>query len=111
MMDESYSLHFQQNGFDSSFSAGWQTAINYKIKSDTQSKIILMLNHNEIFVFRASEGQKSENNFDSQVVQYEPAHKGSINTVTKLSPDLCVSGGSDQVNSSGFKRHVINKQV
>lgn len=70
-----------------------------------------MLSHIEIFVFRASEGEKAENNFDSQVVQYEPAHKGSINTVTKLSPDLCVSGGSDQVNSSGFKRHIINKQV
>uniref|UniRef100_A0A3B3VW93 WD repeat domain 31 n=1 Tax=Poecilia latipinna TaxID=48699 RepID=A0A3B3VW93_9TELE len=31
-----------------------------------------------------------------QVLQYEPAHYGSINTVTNLSPDLCVSGGSDQ---------------
>lgn len=46
---------------------------------------------------RASQGEKVENTFDSQVLQYEPAHYGSINTVTNLSPDLCVSGGSDQV--------------
>lgn len=52
------------------------------------------------FVFRASQGEKADTTFDSQVVQYEPAHQGSINTVTNLSPDLCVSGGSDQVNQS-----------
>lgn len=46
---------------------------------------------------RASQGEKPDNTFDSQVVQYEPAHQGSINTVTNLTPDLCVSGGSDQV--------------
>lgn len=49
---------------------------------------------------RASQGEKADNTFDSQVVQHEPAHQGSINTVTNLSPDLCVSGGSDQVNQS-----------
>lgn len=51
-------------------------------------------------MFRASQGEKADTTFDSQVVQYEPAHQGSINTVTNLSPDLCVSGGSDQVNQS-----------
>ena len=51
-------------------------------------------------VFRASQEEKTNNVVDSQVVQYEPAHKGSINTVTCLSPDLCVSGGSDQVSQS-----------
>lgn len=50
------------------------------------------------FMVRASLGEKADNTFDSQVVQYEPAHQGSINTITNLSPDLCVSGGSDQVN-------------
>ncbi|XP_034728125.1 WD repeat-containing protein 31-like [Etheostoma cragini] len=50
-------------------------------------------------IYRASQGEKAENTFDSQVVQYEPAHQGSTNTVTNLSPDLCVSGGSDQVHS------------
>lgn len=50
------------------------------------------------FWCRASQGEKADNTFDSQVVQFEPAHQGSINTVTNLSPDLCVSGGSDQVN-------------
>ncbi|XP_063754253.1 WD repeat-containing protein 31 isoform X1 [Eleginops maclovinus] len=47
-------------------------------------------------IYRTTEGEKSDNTFDSQVVQYELAHKGSTNTVTNLSPDLCVSGGSDQ---------------
>uniref|UniRef100_A0A8C9YUT4 WD repeat domain 31 n=3 Tax=Sander lucioperca TaxID=283035 RepID=A0A8C9YUT4_SANLU len=47
-------------------------------------------------LYRASQGEKADNTFDSQVVQYEPAHQGSTNTVTNLSPDLCVSGGSDQ---------------
>ncbi|KAF7200394.1 WD repeat-containing protein 31 [Nothobranchius furzeri] len=47
-------------------------------------------------LYRASQGEKADNTFDSQVLQYEPAHHGSINTVTNLSPDLCVSGGSDQ---------------
>lgn len=50
-----------------------------------------------VCVYRASQAEKTDNTFDSQVVQYEPAHHGSINTVTTLSPDLCVSGGSDQV--------------
>lgn len=75
------------------------------LKADRQNdrqiigqKQFLILTHNEIFVFRASHGEKADNTFDSQVVQYEPAHQGSINTVTNLSPDLCVSGGSDQVN-------------
>lgn len=49
-------------------------------------------------MLRASQGEKADNTFDSQVLQYEPAHQGSINTITNLSPDLCVSGGSDQVN-------------
>ncbi|KAM9392039.1 WD repeat-containing protein 31 isoform 2-T2 [Pholidichthys leucotaenia] len=47
-------------------------------------------------LYRASQGEKADATFDSQVLQYEPAHHGSINTVTNLSPDLCVSGGSDQ---------------
>ncbi|KAF6729772.1 WD repeat-containing protein 31 [Oryzias melastigma] len=47
-------------------------------------------------LYRASQGEKAENSCDSQVLQYEPAHHGSINTVTNLSPDLCVSGGTDQ---------------
>lgn len=47
---------------------------------------------------RASQGEKADSAFDSQAVQYEAAHHGSVNTVTNLSPDLCVSGGSDQVN-------------
>lgn len=51
------------------------------------------------FVFRESPGEKADH-FDSQVVQYEPAHQGSINTVTNLSPELCVSGGTDQVIKS-----------
>lgn len=51
-------------------------------------------------MFRASQGEKADSTFDSQVVQHEPAHQGSINTVTNLSPDLCVSGGSDQVIKS-----------
>lgn len=49
-------------------------------------------------VLRASQGEKADNSFDSQLVQYEPAHQGSVNTVTSLSPDLCVSGGTDQVS-------------
>lgn len=53
-----------------------------------------------VFLHRASQGEKADNTFDSQVVQYEPAHQGSINTITNLSPDLCASGGSDQVNQS-----------
>ncbi|XP_057687348.1 WD repeat-containing protein 31 isoform X1 [Corythoichthys intestinalis] len=49
-------------------------------------------------LYRASEPEKAASNIsDSLVVQYEPAHRGSINTVTNLSADLCVSGGSDQV--------------
>lgn len=48
-------------------------------------------------VCRSSQGQKEDNTLDSQVVQYEPAHHGSINTVTSLSPEVCVSGGTDQV--------------
>uniref|UniRef100_A0A668AZJ8 WD repeat domain 31 n=1 Tax=Myripristis murdjan TaxID=586833 RepID=A0A668AZJ8_9TELE len=47
---------------------------------------------------RASRADEADKLNDSQVVQYEPAHQGSINTVTNLRPDLCVSGGSDQVN-------------
>ncbi|KAF0033921.1 hypothetical protein F2P81_013987 [Scophthalmus maximus] len=47
-------------------------------------------------LYRAAQGEKADNTFDSHVVQYEPAHQGSISTVTNLSPDLCVSGGSDQ---------------
>ncbi|KAM6965004.1 WD repeat-containing protein 31 [Aplochiton taeniatus] len=46
-------------------------------------------------LYKTSRGEEADNT-DSQVIQYEPAHKGSINTVTALSPDLCVSGGSDQ---------------
>lgn len=52
------------------------------------------------FLCRASQGEKADATFDSQVMQHEPAHQGSINTVTNLTPDLCVSGGSDQVNDS-----------
>lgn len=33
-----------------------------------------------------------------QVVQYEPAHTDAINCVVSLTPDLCVSGGHDQVS-------------
>lgn len=47
-------------------------------------------------IYRSSQGQKEDNTLDSQVVQYEPAHHGSINTVTSLSPEVCVSGGTDQ---------------
>ncbi|XP_010777449.1 WD repeat-containing protein 31 [Notothenia coriiceps] len=47
-------------------------------------------------IYRTTQVEKSETTFDSKVVQYEPAHKGSTNTVTNLSPELCVSGGSDQ---------------
>ncbi|XP_034026305.1 WD repeat-containing protein 31 isoform X2 [Thalassophryne amazonica] len=48
-------------------------------------------------LYRASQEDKVDNTvFGSQVVQFEPAHHGSINTVTSLSPELCVSGGSDQ---------------
>ncbi|XP_056274006.1 WD repeat-containing protein 31 isoform X1 [Pseudoliparis swirei] len=47
-------------------------------------------------LYRASQGEKADATFDSQVMQHEPAHQGSINTVTNLTPDLCVSGGSDQ---------------
>lgn len=54
--------------------------------------------------FRASQGEKADGIFDSQVVQYEPAHQGSVNTVTNLSPDLCVSGGSDQVHHSDISQ-------
>ncbi|TRY96699.1 hypothetical protein DNTS_005946 [Danionella cerebrum] len=32
-----------------------------------------------------------------QVVQYEPAHTGAINSVVSLTSDLCVSGGQDQL--------------
>ncbi|KAG7265611.1 hypothetical protein CRUP_015733, partial [Coryphaenoides rupestris] len=48
-------------------------------------------------LYRASQKGAAENVNDSQILQYELAHQGSINTVTNLSPDLCVSGGSDQV--------------
>lgn len=47
---------------------------------------------------RASEGEKADAALDSQVVQYKPAHHGSVNTITNLSADLCVSGGTDQVD-------------
>lgn len=47
-------------------------------------------------LYRSSQGQKDDCALDSQVVQYEPAHQGSINTVVSLSPEACVSGGSDQ---------------
>ncbi|XP_056448506.1 WD repeat-containing protein 31 [Gadus chalcogrammus] len=47
-------------------------------------------------LYRASQRGAADNSTDSQVLQYELAHQGSINTVTNLSPDLCVSGGSDQ---------------
>lgn len=50
-----------------------------------------------IFLRRASQRGAAENVTNSQVLQYELAHQGSINTVTNLSPDLSVSGGSDQV--------------
>ncbi|XP_056150250.1 WD repeat-containing protein 31 [Lampris incognitus] len=46
--------------------------------------------------YRASRDEGTAHSSDSQVVQYEPAHQGSINTVTNLSLDLCVSGGTDQ---------------
>ncbi|XP_008335640.1 WD repeat-containing protein 31 isoform X2 [Cynoglossus semilaevis] len=48
-------------------------------------------------LFRASQGEMLDSTLNSKVIQYEPAHQGSINSVTNLSPDLCVSGGSDQV--------------
>lgn len=96
------------------FSVNFQPGLTADLQNDKQPQIIgqkhlLILTHTEIFVFRASQGEKADNTFDSQVVQYEPAHQGSINTVTNLSPDLCVSGGSDQVNSSGFKTSTRNK--
>ncbi|XP_061673125.1 WD repeat-containing protein 31 isoform X2 [Syngnathoides biaculeatus] len=47
-------------------------------------------------LYKASEGERSDSALDSQVVQHEPAHRGSVNTVTNLSADLCVSGGTDQ---------------
>uniref|UniRef100_A0A8C6TWH8 WD repeat domain 31 n=1 Tax=Neogobius melanostomus TaxID=47308 RepID=A0A8C6TWH8_9GOBI len=47
-------------------------------------------------IYRSSQGQKEDCALDSQVVQYEPAHQGSINTVVSVSPEACVSGGSDQ---------------
>ncbi|KAM3867418.1 WD repeat-containing protein 31 [Diretmus argenteus] len=47
-------------------------------------------------LYRTSRGEEADDTFDSQVVQYEPAHQGSINTVTNLNPELCVSGGTDQ---------------
>ncbi|XP_033828845.1 WD repeat-containing protein 31 [Periophthalmus magnuspinnatus] len=47
-------------------------------------------------LYRSSEGQKDDSALDSQVQQYEPAHQGSINAVVSLSPEACVSGGSDQ---------------
>ncbi|XP_061784147.1 WD repeat-containing protein 31 isoform X1 [Nerophis lumbriciformis] len=48
-------------------------------------------------LYRPSLEEKVETTSDFQVVQYEPAHRGSINTVTTMGPDLCVSGGTDQV--------------
>lgn len=84
---------------------------NGKQRQIIGQKHLLILTHTEISVFRASQGEKADNTLDSQVVQYEPAHQGSINTVTNLSPDLCVSGGSDQVNSSGFKTSTRNKST
>lgn len=59
---------------------------------------------------RASQGEKAENSCDSQVLQYEPAHHGSVNTVTNLSPDLCVSGGTDQVGLNPKFTHVKELQ-
>ncbi|KAG8011978.1 WD repeat-containing protein 31 [Nibea albiflora] len=54
-------------------------------------------------LYRASQGEKADNTFDSQVVQYEPAHQGSINTVTCLSPELCVSGGNGRKLCTGSR--------
>ncbi|KAL7836157.1 hypothetical protein AOLI_G00274410 [Acnodon oligacanthus] len=45
-------------------------------------------------LYRAKEG--AEPVPVPQVVQYEPAHSGTINCVTCLNSDLCVSGGIDQ---------------
>ncbi|XP_054629027.1 WD repeat-containing protein 31 isoform X2 [Dunckerocampus dactyliophorus] len=47
-------------------------------------------------LYRASQEENADTTSDSQVMHYEPAHHGSINTVANLSPDLCVSGGTDQ---------------
>ncbi|XP_067087247.1 WD repeat-containing protein 31 isoform X1 [Osmerus mordax] len=47
-------------------------------------------------MYRTSRGDAAEIASSSQVVQHDPAHSGSINCVTCLTPDLCVSGGSDQ---------------
>ncbi|MCJ8746599.1 hypothetical protein PDJAM_G00143670 [Pangasius djambal] len=49
-------------------------------------------------LYRAREG--AESTPVPQVVQYEPAHSDAVNCVTSLTSDLCVSGGSDQVNGS-----------
>lgn len=47
-------------------------------------------------MYRASRSDAPGISSSSQVIQYDPAHSGSINCVTSLTPDLCVSGGSDQ---------------
>lgn len=46
-------------------------------------------------LYRASRGD-GDTVAGSQVIQYDLAHTGSINYVTSLTSDLCVSGGSDQ---------------
>ncbi|KAK7933817.1 hypothetical protein WMY93_004713 [Mugilogobius chulae] len=61
---------------------------------------------------RSSQGQKDDCALDSQVVQYEAAHQGSINTVVSLSPEACVSGGSDQrVNVTEVRREGVPERL
>lgn len=77
-----------------------------KLKHVNKTEIWLRIRNNlsrlADVLCRASQGEKADSPLDSQVLQYEPAHHGSINTVTNLSPDLCVSGGSDQVNMQEY---------
>ncbi|KAG5840267.1 WD repeat-containing protein 31 [Anguilla anguilla] len=47
-------------------------------------------------LYRTNREEGAESVPANQVVQYEPAHTDAINCVTTISPDLCVSGGSDQ---------------
>ncbi|KAJ8285967.1 hypothetical protein GJAV_G00033000 [Gymnothorax javanicus] len=47
-------------------------------------------------LYKANKEEGAEGFSANQVLQYDPAHTDAVNCVTTISPDLSVSGGSDQ---------------